>query len=76
MFYEPDEEPLLNLGCVLLCFQVISGLNVNLTKFELVTLEDGSDATRLAKVLGCKRVELPIKCSGMPLSANHKDVRM
>lgn len=37
-------------------------------------LGDGNDATRLAIVLGCKKVELPIKYLGLSLDANYKDV--
>lgn len=51
-------------------------VNINVTKSELVRSGDGSDATRLTKVFGCKRVELPIKYLDMHLGANYLDVRM
>lgn len=47
-----------------------------MTKLELVRLGSGDDVTRLAKVLGCKKVKLSIKYLGLPLGANSKDVRM
>lgn len=45
---------ILNFRCVILCFQVVSGLNINLNKSELVKLADKGDKNRLATVLGCK----------------------
>lgn len=67
VFCELDEVALLNLRCVLLCLQAISDLNTNLTKFELVRLDDGNDATRLANILCYKIVELAIKKTGLSL---------
>lgn len=34
-------------------------ININLTKFELMSLGDGRDDTRSARVLGYKTLELP-----------------
>lgn len=46
-----------------------------LAKFELVRLEDGSNATSLARISRCKRVELSIKYLRMLLKANYKEMR-
>lgn len=54
---------------------MVSRLNINLTKLDLVRLGDEDDAIRLANVLGCKKVELPINYLELPLGANYKDVR-
>lgn len=43
VFYEPEERAILNLRCVLLSFQVVSELNINLIKSKLVRLYDGRD---------------------------------
>lgn len=72
---EADEGTLLNLRCVLRCFQALSSLKINLTKSELVRLGDGGTFMRLAKVLGCKVVKLHINYY-MPLGAKYKDTRM
>lgn len=53
---------LLNLKCVLLCFQAVFGLNV-----KLVKLDGGDEVTRLTDVFSCKRKELLIKYLGLPL---------
>lgn len=52
VFCQPHERMILNLKCVLLSFQAVYGLNIELNKSELV---------KLAAVLGCKRVKLSIK---------------
>lgn len=51
---------MLNLICVLFCFQVVSGLNINLMKSEMVRLGNLSDTGRLALILGYKVVDLQI----------------
>lgn len=66
---------ILNLRCVPLCFQVVSGLNINLFKFELVKLGNRGDGNRLAEVFGCKSVQLPINYLGVPLGAKFEYMR-
>lgn len=41
----------------------------------MVRLGEGRDDSRLARVLRCKMVELPIKYLGLPLRAIYKDER-
>lgn len=41
IFCESDAGMLLNLWCILLCFQAVSGLKINLRKSELVGIESG-----------------------------------
>lgn len=72
VFCKSDEGALLYFRCVLLFFQAISDLNINLIKFELVRMGGEDDATRLTNVLGYKRVELLIKYLGLHLEANLK----
>lgn len=57
-------------------FKRFTGFNINLTKSELVRLSDGSDESRLARVLGCKTQVLPINYQGIPLGSNYKDERI
>lgn len=43
-------------------------------QYELVRLGDGQDVNRLASILACKSVNLPIKYLGLLLGAKYKDV--
>lgn len=40
IFCQPEKSTMLNLLCVLLCFQAVFGLNINLKESELVTPRD------------------------------------
>lgn len=64
LFCYLKKQFLLHLKCILLCFQDVSGLNINLDKTELVKLGDKGDECGLAKVLGCKATNLPINILG------------
>lgn len=57
IFCQLDEKMILNLRCFLLCFQAVSGLNINFNKSELVRLGDRGGDGRLASVLGCRVME-------------------
>lgn len=46
----------LNLRCVLLCFQAVSGLNINLEKFEMVRIGDRVDEDIFASLLVVERL--------------------
>lgn len=46
LFCQSQERFLLNLKCVMLCFQVVSGLNINLVKSKMVRLGNGSNIGR------------------------------
>lgn len=67
VFYELEESIMLNLKCVLSSFQTVYGLNINLAKSEFVSLSDGRDDTRLARMLRYKTVKLPIKYLGLTI---------
>lgn len=73
IFCQPETSMLLNLRCVLLRFQAVSDLKINLHKFELVRIGDGSDGKALARVLGCTSSQLPINYLSLPLGAKYKD---
>lgn len=60
------------MKCVLLCFQVVSGLKINLNKSELVRIGGSGDAGPLAKILGCKAVKFPFKYLGFRWVLNTK----
>lgn len=69
---EPDVNALLHLRCILQCFQIVSGLKINMKKTKSVRIGSRGDEKRLAQVLGCKVTTLPIKYLGIPLGLNIK----
>lgn len=69
IFCQSEEKMLLNLRCILLCFQVVLSLNIYLKKSELVRIVI-SDEVHPAGMVGCKVVNLLIKFLGIPLGLN------
>ena len=57
---------------VLLCFEVVSGLKINLSKTQMVPLGEDPDIDALAAILGCKVSALPMKYLRQPLGARFK----
>jgi hypothetical protein len=64
------------LRCLLLCFEAVSGLRINLSKSEIVLVGAVGDVEELASILGCGVASLPIKYLGLPLGAKYKDTNM
>ena len=58
---------------MLLCFEAVSGLKVNLVKSEITPIGEGDQLLQLANILGCKASSLPISYLGLPLGATYKD---
>ena len=58
---------------VLIWFEVVSGLKINLGKSELVLVGVVHNIELLLNVLGCKQGTLPMKYLGLPLGAKFKD---
>jgi len=52
----------------------VSGLRINLRKFELVSIGEGDDMESLAHILGCRIGFLPMTYLGMPLGASFKSL--
>jgi hypothetical protein len=61
---------------ILLCFEAVSGLKVNLGKSELVAVGEVGSIGTLAAYLGCRVANLPMKYLGLPLGAAYKAVSM
>ncbi|XP_041016198.1 uncharacterized protein LOC121258722 [Juglans microcarpa x Juglans regia] len=57
---------------LLICFEVVSSLKVNIGKSEMVLLGDVRNIRRLASILGSKVASLPMKYLGLPLGASFK----
>ena len=60
IFCDVDSGQLKALKAVLLCFEVVSGLKVNLGKSELVPVGEVENIDHLADLLGCKVAALPM----------------
>lgn len=80
IFCQPNEQSLLDLRCILLCFQAVSSPKINLNKSELVVCGGSTSGQQLSQVLlsqvlGCKVSQFPIKYLGVPLGAKYKDSR-
>ena len=58
---------------ILIWFEVVSGLKINLGKSELVLVAMVDNFDLLLIVLGCKQGTLPMKYLGLPLGAKFKD---
>ena len=70
-FCDADMEQILNVRMLLLCFQAVANLKVNVQKSEMVPLGEINNVHALTKILGCKIGTWPMSYSGMPLGASH-----
>ncbi|WVZ61434.1 hypothetical protein U9M48_011304 [Paspalum notatum var. saurae] len=63
-----DKSHLVNLKCILVLFERISGMRINFHKSEIVTLNVGSEKTHgVSHLLGCSIGNFPLKYLGVPL---------
>lgn len=62
------------IRAVLLCFEAISRLRVNVSKNELVPVGEvgGGEVEQLARVLGCKVGSFPMTYLGLPFGSSFK----
>ena len=56
---------------LLLSFQAVTGLKVNVHKSEMVPIGEVDDVHALAEILGCRVGTLPMFYLGMPLGVSH-----
>ena len=59
---------------VLIFFEAIIGLKVNIGKSEIVPIGEVGNLHALARVLCCRVRSLPMNYLGMPLGAHYKDL--
>ncbi|RVW28885.1 putative ribonuclease H protein [Vitis vinifera] len=62
------------LSCLLMWFEAISDLSINLNKSEILSMGRVENVEVLASELGCKVGSLPSTFLGLPLGAPHKSV--
>jgi len=53
IFCEANSYNLLHLRCLSLCFEVVLGLKINLSKLEFVLVGVVEDVGGLARIVGC-----------------------
>ena len=58
---------------ILIWFEAVSSLKINLGKSELVPVDVVHNFVLLLNVLGCRQGTLPMKYLGLPLGAKFKD---
>ena len=73
LFCDASKDQLLYVRMVLIFFEAITGLKVNVGKSEIVFVGDVGDLNGLARILCCKVGTLPMRYLGMPLGAHYKD---
>ena len=76
VFCEDSQDQMAILSWLLLWFEAISGLSINLNKSEILSVGRVENAEVLASELGCKVGSLPSTYLGLPLGAPHKSVAM
>jgi hypothetical protein len=72
VFCGANASQIRHIGALLVCFGVVSGLKVNLSKSALVPVGSLGDVDQLAGLLGCGTNTLPLKYLGLPLGASFK----
>ncbi|RVW58897.1 putative mitochondrial protein [Vitis vinifera] len=74
VFCEASEDQMVHLSWLLMWFEAISGLRINLDKSEILSVGRVENLENLALGAGCKVGRLPSSYLGIPLGANHKYV--
>jgi hypothetical protein len=76
IFCEAYPEQIRYVRLILLCFEAVSGLKVNLGKSELVAIGEVDNIGELVNILWCNVASLPMKYLGLPLGATYKATSM
>jgi hypothetical protein len=72
VFCGADDSQIRYMGALLVCFEAVSGLKVNLSKSALIPVGSLDEVDQLAGRLGCGTADLPLKYLGLPLGASFK----
>ena len=76
MFCDAKSKQLMYLGWILMWFESISQLRINLSKSEIIPVGTVSNVETLAMEIGCGIGFLPTTYLGLPLRAPHKSERV
>jgi hypothetical protein len=71
-FYGADVSQIRHIGALVVCFEAVSSLKVNLPKSALVPVGSLDDIEQFAGLLGCGISSLPLKYLGLQLGASFK----
>jgi hypothetical protein len=72
VFCGANESKIRHVGALLVCFEAVAGLKVNLSKSALIPVGLRGEVDQLAGMLGCGIGDLPLKYLGLPLGASFK----
>ena len=72
LFCKADNDELKFISWILMWFEAVSGLKINLNKSEILPIGPVANMEELASELGCKAGSLPTTYLGLPLGAKHK----
>ncbi|XP_016186037.1 uncharacterized protein LOC107627729 [Arachis ipaensis] len=76
LFCPPKEETLRNYKRLLRCFEMMSALNINFEKSNLIPVNCSSEwVNRMCQLLGCQETALPVRYLGISLGANPRLVK-
>ena len=76
LFCKDNPNQLACLRWILMWFEALSGLKINLSKSEIFPIGGRENIEVLTAELGCKAGSLPTTYLGLPLGAPHKSVRI
>ncbi|KAJ9705360.1 hypothetical protein PVL29_003414 [Vitis rotundifolia] len=74
VFCKASQDQMAYLSWLLMWFEAILGLRINLDKSEILPVGRVENLEALALEVGCKVGRLPTSYLGIPLGANHKSV--
>ena len=72
IFSYANLDHIFNLRLFFTSFKAVSGLKINLNKFEMVLVGNVPNLNSLAGIMGCKTIQLPMTYLGLPPGANFK----
>ena len=76
LFCEDNKDQLEFWKWVVICFEVVSDLKINMQKSEIIPVRGVEDVDRVVAVFGCKVGNLPTTYLGLPLGAPHNSCRV
>ena len=74
VFCRDTKDQMANLSWILLWFEAISGLTINLEKSLVLPVGDVEDLEGLARELGCQSRSLPTTYLGLPLGVSRNSM--
>ena len=74
LFCEDDEDQLQYWKWIVTCFELVSRLEINLQKSEIILVGDKEDVDRAAVLFGCKVGRFPTSYQGLPFGAPHRSI--